>query len=490
MDTLINPNSSLRSRRLVVVSNRVPARSSSPGGLAVAMADALSGRECLWFGWDGERGASQSGGLSLIEEGSMTYGLVEIGEDDFVGYYEGYANQTLWPAFHYRLDLSDFEQDAFDAYLRVNQLFARELAPLLRPDDIVWIHDYHLLAVPRELRALGVSNPVGFFSHIPFPSPEIFQAIPGREEIIDGLLSADLVGFQSNRDRENFERYVCGHMNGYWMPDGRVAARGKTVRSMAFPIGIDVDTFRTTASDAQQSKRVQRLAGHFENRDLIVGVDRMDYSKGLIERIDAFDDLMTSSPELREKASLVQVAPVSRGNVEAYARLREQLEQRVGHVNGKHASLDWTPIQFIASPVPRDEIAGLLRVARVGLVTPLRDGMNMVAKEFVAAQDPQDPGVLIISEFAGAAEQMREALVINPHNSSEQADAIRRALSMPLPERQERHAALLKTIKNYDSRWWCSAFLEELTATTTQDSSSIAAAIGNHFGRTEDEARG
>lgn len=467
--------------RLVVISNRVPAEGSAPGGLAVAMTDALSERECLWLGWDGDAHAKTSGEVRLRTDDKTTFALVSVAQDEFAKYYEGYANGTLWPALHYRLDLSVFDREEFEAYKRVNRLFAEKVAERLQPDDIVWVHDYHLITAISELRELGVSNPVGFFSHIPFPSPEIFDAIPGCRQLADGLLSADLVGFQAKQDRDNFERYVATRLGGYWLSDGRISARGKIVKPAAFPIGIDAGTCREMAETSFYTPRISRLRDQLGARPLIIGVDRLDYSKGLIERVDAFDHFLAGRQQHGDLPTLLQIAPVSRGTVSAYVQLREQLEQRIGRINGKHAELDWTPIQFLTTPVPRNEVAGLLKLARVGLITPLRDGMNLVAKEYVAAQDPSDPGVLVLSQFAGAAEQLKEALVVNPHDARQQAKAIRAALSMPIDERRERHRALLSTLETYDSSWWCSEFLGTLSA-VQQSSAGLADAIGAHFG--------
>lgn len=468
------------SPRLVIVSNRVPADGATPGGLAVAMADAMRDRECLWFGWDGDAHAEASGDIRFRQDGRTTYALMSVAESDFAGYYEGYANSTLWPAWHYRLDLSTFDQRELDAYLQVNQVFAERLASLIRPDDIIWVHDYHLIPMINRLRELGVKNPIGFFSHIPFPSPEIFCAIPGCSLIAEGLLSADVAGFQSRQDKENFERYVATRLGGYWLPDGRISAGGHIVKPGAFPIGIDAAACRTLAVGAGATPELQRFRNQLGERPLVIGVDRLDYSKGLNERIDAFDQFLSGEQHLDARPTLLQIAPVSRGNVKAYVQLREQLEHRIGNVNGRHAELDWTPVQFLTTPVPRFQIAALLRIARVGLITPLRDGMNLVAKEFVAAQDPDDPGVLILSQFAGAAEQLTAALIINPHDTRQQARAIHQALEMPLEERQERHHALMVTLLRQDSAWWCNEFLGEL-ASVQRWGARLASSIGDHF---------
>ncbi len=480
MDAAQPLSQSISQPRLVLVSNRVPAEEQSPGGLAVAMADAIQRRECLWFGWDGDAHARVSGEIRWTVRGRTSFGLMSIEQREFAAYYEGYANSTLWPAWHYRLDLSAFDQTEFDAYLRVNELFAEKLVQTIRPDDVIWVHDYHLIPLITQLRERGVRNSIGFFSHIPFPSPEIFDAIPGCRQLADGLLSADLVGFQAKQDRENFERYVATRLGGYWLSDGRISARGQIVQPGAFPIGVDAEACRAMAEASFSAPRIRRLRDQLGDRPLIIGVDRLDYSKGLTERVDAFDHFLSGQPPRDGLPTLLQIAPVSRGSVKAYVQLREQLEQRIGHINGKHAELDWTPIQFLTTPVPRNEIAGLLKLARVGLITPLRDGMNLVAKEYVASQDPSDPGVLVLSQFAGASEQLKEALIINPHDTRQQAKAIREALAMPIDERKARHQALMSTLQANDSSWWCNEFLNALS-TVHQSPAGLADAIGGHF---------
>jgi len=445
----------------VVVSNRVPADADNPGGLAVALKDALSGRESLWFGWSGDISADTET-VRTVTRGQAAFAVTDLTQEEHDGYYAGYSNRALWPAFHYRLDLSEFEESDFRAYMAVNARFARQIAELLRPDDIIWIHDYHLIPLAEALRALGVTNAIGFFSHIPFPPPELFQAIPQHRELAAGLMACNLVGFQSRRDRANFERYMIEKANGIWMPDGRVGAFGSISRAMAFPIAIEVDSFAETARAGAQMDTARRMMAAARGHAIILGVDRMDYSKGLPERLGAIGELFARHPELCGHATLLQIAPVSRGGVEAYAHLREEIEGLVGHINGEYAQIDWAPIHFMAQGLPREELAGLLRLARVGLVTPLRDGMNLVAKEYVAAQDPDDPGVLVLSEFAGAAEQLTGALIVNPHDMREQAESIRRALEMDLTERRERHAAMMEVLHQYDSAWWCASFLDAL----------------------------
>ncbi len=447
------------SSRLVVVSNRVPYDAETPGGLAVALGDALAARDTLWFGWSGQIEENAAETVSTVRRGKVEYAVTPLSAAEHAGYYAGYANTALWPSFHYRLDLAEYDAGQFDAYMAVNARFARLLAGRIGPRDQIWIHDYHLIPLAHELRQLGVQNRIGFFSHIPFPSPEIFRAIPQHAALVRGLTACDLVGFQSEGDRANFERHLTETGRGPWTADGALDPAARLTRVKAFPIGIDAAGF---ARDAAASAGRGQAAVGARGRRLVLGVDRMDYSKGLIERVQAVETLFETRPDLREQASFIQLTPPSRGEVDAYARLRTELETAIGHVNGRFSTLDWAPVRYIAQGLPRDELAGLYRDAHVGLVTPLRDGMNLVAKEFVAAQDPDDPGVLVLSEFAGAAEQLPQALIVNPHDPRQQADAVARALAMDLAERRERHAAMMDTLARRDASWWCAAFLREL----------------------------
>ncbi|MFW5661027.1 MAG: alpha,alpha-trehalose-phosphate synthase (UDP-forming) [Oceanicaulis sp.] len=444
------------SQRLVIVSNRAPADGLGAGGLAAALSDALTGREALWMGWSGETSEDAAARPSETRSfGDLTVSLMDLTEDERDRYYLGYSNRTLWPALHYRLDLSDFDPEDLKVYSSVNARFADRLAETVEPGDLIWVHDYHLIPLAAELRKRGLRNPIGFFLHIPFPPGEIFGAIPGADDLVAGLCAYDVVGFQSDRDRSNFERLALDR-GGAHTPDGRIAMNGRLCRARAYPIGIDAQAFRTLAENGAAP------ALGADGVKTLIGVDRMDYSKGLPERMEGVDAFFDSRPEARGQVSLVQITPTSRADLPAYADLRRALDEAVGHVNGKYGEVDWTPVHYIARGVPREDLAALYRQAAIGLVTPLRDGMNLVAKEYVAAQDPEDPGVLILSEFAGAAEQMSEALHVNPHDPDSIADAIETALGMDLAERKSRHAALWAVIDAQDARWWCRRFETDL----------------------------
>ena len=329
-------------------------------------------------------------------------------------------------------------------------------------DDLIWIHDYHLIPLAAELRRLGIRNRIGFFLHIPFPPPDLFVATPDHEELIGDLLQYDVVGFQTETDVANFRRSVQATNSTTFDTNGAAEANGRTVLSKCFPIGIDVDSFSRMANDAAEDVQIDSMRRQILGLKQIIGVDRLDYSKGLPGRMQAFARLLERHPEQERAATYLQIASPTREEVSAYADIRSQLEATAGAVNGKYADLAWTPIRYIHRAVARSRLAGLLRASQVGLVTPLRDGMNLVAKEYIAAQDPADPGVLVLSRFAGAAEELAESLIVNPYAVDEVADAIAKALVMPLDERIARHGALLKRIRRNDAAEWRRSFLAAL----------------------------
>jgi trehalose 6-phosphate synthase len=383
---------------------------------------------------------------------------------DYEEYYLGFSNKVLWPVCHYRLDLVEFEPAYLDGYKRVNKAFATALAPILQPHDLVWVHDYHLISLAEELRALGAKQRFGFFLHIPFPPPELLQAIPAHDWLIQALFQFDVIGFQTSNDAGNFRRFVTEHAGGLPLNEVRIEAFGRTVTAQAFPIGIDVEDFAAAAQTSEAASQIERLNRRTIVRSHIIGVDRLDYTKGLPERFKAFRKLLETHPEHLKTVTFMQIAPPTRVEVEAYANIRTELEELSGAVNGEFGDFDWTPLRYIHRSVPRDTLAALFRGCEVGLVTPLRDGMNLVAKEYIAAQNEEDPGVLILSKFAGAAEELEEALIVNPYNIDDMASAMQVALKMPLRERRQRHSALLSRIRKHDVRYWRKSFLKVLEA--------------------------
>ena len=456
--------------RLVVVSNRVAdPRKPAAGGLAVAVGESLQQTGGLWFGWSGtilQDAANGEGELHRQQAGKVTLATLDLSRDDHDSFYEGYSNNVLWPVFHDRLDLANFEAAFITGYRRVNQLFARKLAPLLRDDDIIWVHDYHLIPLAAELRAMGCRQRIGFFLHIPLPPQIILAAIPQHEWLMRSLFAYDLIGLQALQDLQHFERYVVHEAQGEVLGDTRYRAYGQTVHCNAFPIGIDVDEFAALTHAKESREMYENMKREYSTRRLVLGIDRLDYSKGIPQRVRAFRELLANYPENRRSATLIQIASPTRETVDAYGDIRRELESLCGAINGDYGELDWMPVRYIHRMVARKRVPGLCRATAVGLVTPLRDGMNLVAKEYVVAQDPADPGVLVLSRFAGAAEQLKDALLVNPYDTHGTAETIQQALQMPLEERQRRHQRLLENIRTYDVHWWRRSFLQALAETS------------------------
>ncbi|MBI1365775.1 MAG: trehalose-6-phosphate synthase [Alphaproteobacteria bacterium] len=450
--------------RLIAVSNRTAADPNSrAGGLAVALWDALVKSSGLWFGWSGAIVDGPSRGVSMFQDEGVDFLLADLSEEERQGFYYSYSNSLLWPVFHYRNDLARFVEDDFRIYSAVNDRFARLVSARAREGDIVWIHDYHFLLLGAALRRAGWSGRTGFFLHIPFPPPELFRTVPQHHEIAEALCACDVIGFQSANDRANFVRYLEEYCDARAEQEsGFVKAFGRRVKIDVYPIGIDVESFRASVSSDAAQAAIRRLRRGVGERQHVIGVDRLDYSKGLPERFAAIGRLLDDYPEARGKMTMTQIAPPSRSSVEEYQELRNELDALSGRINGDYGDLDWTPLRYLVRGYQREELAGLYSVSRVGLVTPLRDGMNLVAKEYVAAQDPDDPGVLILSEFAGAAEQLSEALLVNPYDSAGLAAAINAALHMPLDERRARWKRLFETVRQYDIAWWREKFLADL----------------------------
>jgi len=450
--------------RLVVVSNRVAMPGESrAGGLAVGLKAALRERGGLWFGWSGKTVREGAGAIHEASEDNIRYVTMDLSRADLDAYYNGFSNRTLWPLLHFRLDLVDYDRQTRIGYARVNALFADQLVRLLRDDDVVWIHDYHLIPLASLLRERGIGCRMGFFLHVPMPSADLAAALPDHARLFSTLYAYDLVGFQTGRDVERFQDYVRLFGGGRVVGDGLLEAPdGHRFRAAAFPIGIDTDHIARQARQAISKPTVRSLRESLEPRDLMIGVDRLDYSKGLPERFRGFERYLERHASRAGDLTYLQIAPVSRGEVAEYRLLRSELERIAGHVNGAHAAPDWTPLRYVNRNFAHATLTGFYRAARIGLVTPLRDGMNLVAKEYVAAQDPEDPGVLVLSLLAGAAYAMREALLVNPYDLDGVADAIEAAARMPRAERIERWQALMANLRENDIDAWRRRYLEAL----------------------------
>jgi len=451
--------------RLIVASNRVADidKAVQSGGLAVALEDALQRGRGLWFGWDGTTVEDESSpGIKLQQHNGIRTATIPLTRRDYEEYYLGFSNRALWPTFHYRLDLAVFEHAFLEGYRRVNQRLAQSLAALIEPDDLIWVHDYHLIPLAAELRQQGVKERIGFFLHIPFPSPDFFTAIPEHGWLAEVMLSYDVIGFQTATDAGNFIRYIVENAGGELVGEDRVVAFGQSVIVRAFPIGIDPESVFEMAHTPDADAHMARLQRRSMANMFVLGVDRLDYTKGLPGRMRAFKRLLELHPDLLKRVTMMQIAPPTREEVEAYTDIRQELEGLSGSINGEFGDFDWTPVRYIHRAIPRATLAALFRASQVGLVTPLRDGMNLVAKEYIASQDPENPGVLVLSKFAGAAEDLVEAIAVNPYDTDEVAEALHSALTMPVGERRERYESLIVRVRTNNVTRWRENFLDAL----------------------------
>jgi trehalose 6-phosphate synthase len=441
------------------------------GGLEVALRPALERSGGMWFGWSGKVAPRSDVKMQTVTHKNVTYVITDLSEEDYQEYYNGFANRVLWPILHFRLDLAEFARRDLTGYMRVNDHFAAELETIIEPDDLVWVHDYHLIPIADALRRRGHTNRIGFFLHVPMPPPDVLASLPNHEQLIPLLLQYDVVGFQTERDSANFVRYLiteahdlCRQTRVFETSDQQIifALNDREIKVASFPVGIEPRAFQALARRNVRSPLVRNLATSLGARTLIIGVDRLDYSKGLIERLEAFESFLAKNPQWQGKVTYLQITPKTRSEIPEYLELAQAVGSIAARINGKYGEVSWTPIRYVNRVYSRSELAALYRIARVGLVTPLRDGMNLVAKEYVAAQDPNDPGVLILSCFAGAAVQSKRALLVNPYDAESVAGAIAQALAMPLQERRERHAALLCGIFENDVNKWQKTFLNAL----------------------------
>ena len=454
---------------LVVVSNRVArgkANEPMTGGLAAALLPVVENSGAIWVGSSGRvRDGAQKEPFAEVEAlGAGALAMLDLPAAHYGGYYEGFANSALWPALHSRTDLITATQEDYLSYREVNAFMARALLRFQKPDTAFWIQDYHFLALGAELRHLGVTRPVGFFLHTPWPARTIIEGVPHHRELIEAMLACNLIGFQTQDDCENFLSYIELNL-GLVVQDGIVTSHFGKTRVAVFPIGIDPEKFARQAAKAISHPDVSRLRRSLNGEKLAIGVDRLDYSKGLVNRISAFDRMWTSQPALRRTVSLLQIATPSRGAIEAYGNLQSELAKLVSDVNGRHGEVDWTPIRYLNKGFSQTVLAGLYRTAQVGVVTPLHDGMNLVAKEYVAAQNPDDPGVLVLSKFAGAANELDTALLVNPHDIDGMARTIATALSMPLAERRMRWEAMMQKLRSHTIQRWFADFVDALQGT-------------------------
>ena len=439
------------------------------GGLAGALNAALKDRGGVWFGWSGQENEDPAGSMDLQRNDGVTTATIDLSSRDVGEYYNGYANSTLWPLFHYRIDLARYENRTGEGYERVNDRFAESVMPLIEEDDLVWVHDYHLIPLGERLRSRGVKNRIGFFLHTPWPPTRLLTSLPFHERLVRTLLSYDLIGFQSDEWLSSFVHYCETELGAQVDHEtGRISHEGRQTTARAYPIGIDWDHFQTQGRKPEAEAAEKRFLASIRGRTGMIGVDRLDYSKGLPERIDGIGRFFDEYPERTRDLVFVQIAPPSREDVESYQNIRNLLEQKTGQINGARSEVDIVPIRYVNRGYSHAELYGFFRAAKIGLVTPLRDGMNLVAKEYVAAQDPEDPGVLVLSEFAGAAHQLgcngKGALLVNPHSPDALAGTIGKALDMPLEERKSRYQAMVTTVREDNVKRWTANFCNDLAA--------------------------
>jgi trehalose 6-phosphate synthase len=434
------------------------------GGLASALLPAVRKSGVVWFGSSGKTRRTAPGSTPLVQVESYglgTIATVDLPDQHYSGFYEGYANSALWPLLHSRPDLARISDADYRSYLAVNAYMARTLAAFGSSDSTFWIHDYHFLPLARDLRDLGVRREIGFFLHTPWPERHVIAQLPQYRELVQAMLAYDLIGFQTDGDRDRFAELLRHDLRQ--ASSGLVfRTRRGTCRLATFPIGIDVREFAASAEKASENPEVQRLRQSLDGAKLIIGVDRVDYSKGLPQRIQAFDRLLTANPKLRRQIAMLQIAVPSRSSIDAYRDLQYEVARLVGEVNGAHGEVDWTPLRFLTKSYGQATLAGFYRAAAIGLVTPLRDGMNLVAKEFIAAQNPDDPGVLVLSKYAGAAQELDAALLVDPQDVDAVARQIAAGLSMSRGERRARWQQMADRLSRGSIHRWFSSFLDEL----------------------------
>jgi trehalose 6-phosphate synthase len=457
--------------RIIVVSNRTPGKGPAAGGLAVALRKTLAEREGFWFGWSGRLVDNPAPEANFEDIDGLAVAQIDLNRADHHAYYAGFSNSILWPSFHLRLDLATIEAHWYEGYRRVNQQFARALVSQLRADDVIWVHDYHLIPLASELRNLGVRNRIGFYLHIPFPTPDALYAIPHHQELMRDLSRYDLVGMQANRDVAAFTEFA-EHQTPLTLSGSPLQSVDfSRTEVAAFPIGSDPDAFARLAVSPAATRMIRRMERALDDQELILGVDRLDYSKGLPQRVEAYEKLLANNSRFRRLVHMLQVAPPSRDTIKEYQETSDTLDAMVGRVMGRFAEPDWAPLTYVKRTYGQPSLAGLYRLARVALVTPLRDGMNLVAHEYIGAQNPEDPGVLVLSRFAGAAEIFEDAIQVNPFDTDETAEALRMALDMPLDERKQRWQTLMAAARQHSVDNWSRSFLERLAPATIKEGS-------------------
>jgi trehalose 6-phosphate synthase len=460
--------------RIVIASNRVPTpagKGTHAGGLTVVLQDAIK-PGTLWFGWSGRTAPHATSDVKVVEHKGVQYATFDLSEDIYKKFYVGFSNGTLWPLLHFRLNVVEFHREQLEGYRAANEAFADALIKLVKPDDVIWVHDYHLIPLGAALRRRGLRNRIGFFLHVPFVPASAFAVLPQGEELLADFCAYDVIGFQTETHRQDFVDCIRRILGYPVDPNGCMSTPMRSVELIVAPVGIDSEQFSRRAELSARSRNSQRLTESLGERCLMIGVDRLDYSKGLPNRFEAFSRLLSRYPEHRSRVSFLQIAAPSREDVAEYAALRPVLNRMAGDINARHGAFDWVPLRYMSQSLARSTLAGFYRHACVGVVTPFCDGMNLVAHEFLAAQDPENPGVLLLSKFAGAASYFKDALIVNPYDPDEIAEAMHRAVVMGVVERKHRHARLLEHLRALTANGYCETFLDALSDNSASQSAA------------------
>ena len=461
--------------RLLLVSNRLSITvekrkdtlnfRQSVGGLATGLSSFYKDRDCVWIGWCGVASNNlDSKTKEEIEKKLLTQYdsyTTFLSKKDVKMFYSGFCNKTIWPLFHYFPDYAIYNHEHWESYKQVNKLFCQTVLKIAKPDDIIWIHDYHLFLLPALLREKLPNAQIGFFLHIPFPSYEIFRLLPWRKEILKGILGADLIGFHTYDYVRHFNSSVR-RLLGYEHILGRITINHRIVKVDAFPMGIDYDRFANAKIDMKWSEEIKNRCDTKEGHKIILSVDRLDYTKGIPQRLEAFDLFLEKYPEYKKRVTLIMVAVPSRISVETYKKLKKEVDELVGRINGKHGTINWMPVWYLYRFLPFENIVSLYNIADVALVTPLRDGMNLIAKEYIAAKK-NSLGILVLSEMAGAMTELSEAVIVNPNNREEVTESMKEALTMPPDEQIERMNIMKQRLKRYNVITWAKDFLGSLS---------------------------
>ena len=463
------------SKKIILVSNRLPitVRKSenkfvfdhNAGGLASGLNSIQKNTGSVWVGWPGtyfsKRRLNNAATLEKKLVNELKYYPIFLSKTEIDEYYRGFCNSTIWPLFHYFTKTATYDRGFWESYKKVNEIFCGKILKIAGKNDIIWIHDYHLMLLPQLLRERLPEAKIGFFLHIPFPAFEVYRLLPQRSEILQGLLGADLIGFHTAEYTRHFLTSVY-RLLGLDYSLGQINTNGRLVKADSFPLGIDYQKIQGGLKESIVQKKARVFKGETGNRKIILSVDRLDYTKGILERLQAFSEFLEKYPARRKQVVLVMVAAPSRQEINEYWKLKKEVEKLVKNINSKYGDRQWTPVWYLHQTLNRNELLALYSLADVCLVTPLRDGMNLVSKEYVAARRDKK-GVLILSEMAGAAEELTEALIINPSNKDEVVEAIEAALKMPIKEQQERNKIMQKKLGHYSEKWWTNRYLSSLS---------------------------